>query len=107
MSLSIGVVNITYLEQPAQPMYRFMWELMADPDVGLGPDREDDDGYWDGGGGGENAFYEFYRDGLINRANGWATTQDLADTERSTLLDWIENLPYRGDSIMLHLSFKI
>lgn len=78
---------------------------MADPDVGLGADREDDDGYWDGGGGGGNAFYEFYRDGLLNRANGWATSQGITDTERATLLDWIENLPYRGDAIMLHLSF--
>ena len=105
MSLSIGVVNITYLDQPGQPMYRFMWDLMADPEVGLGADRDENDGWWDGGSSGENAFYEFTRDGMLNRASGWADAQTLSDRERSTLLDWVENLPYRDDTIMLHLSF--
>lgn len=105
MGLDIGVVSIDYLDRPGQPMYRFMWDLMANPELGLGDDRDDDDGHWDGGGTGESAFYEFTREGLLNRANGWATTQTLSDPERSTLLDWIENLPYRGDTIMLHLGF--
>ena len=105
MGLDIGVVNIEYLDQPGQPMYRFMWDLMANPEVGLGDDPDDDDVHWDGGGTGESAFYEFTREGLLHRANGWATAQTLSDPERSTLLDWIENLPYRGDNIMLHLGF--
>ena len=105
MSLSIGVVNITYLEQPGQPMYRFMWDLMADPALGLDDSLDDDDWHWDGGGNGGNAFYEFTRDGLLNRANGWATAQNISGGERSAMLEWIENLPYRGDNIMLHLGF--
>ena len=104
MGLDVGVVSIDYLDRPGQPMYRFMWELMANPDTGMG-DTAGDDEYWDGGGTGESAFYEFTRDGLVNRANGWAAAQNIGDTERSTLLDWIENLPYRGDTIMLHLGF--
>ena len=34
MGLDIGVVNIEYLERPAQPIYGFLQALMADPDVG-------------------------------------------------------------------------
>lgn len=108
MSLSIGVVNIQYLQQPAQPMYGFMWALMENPEVGLGddPDAEVDE-FWDGGGSGENAFYEFDHEGLVHRAEGWATEQNLDDNGRETLLNWVENLPYRSetDTIMLHLSF--
>ncbi len=104
MGLDIGVVNITYLERPGQPIYRFMWDMMADPGLGLDDDL-DDDFFWDGGGSGENAFYEFTRDGLLNRANGWATDQSLSSAGHETLINWIENLPYRGDTVMLHLSF--
>ena len=102
MSLSVGVVDINYLEQPNQPVYGFLQTLMENPDVGIGGDV-DDEGYWGDGWDG-NAFYEFYRDGLIDRADGWATEKALSSAERATLLNWIENLPYRGDSIMLHLS---
>ena len=106
MALSIGVVEITYLDQPGQPMYRFMQDLMGDPNVGLNPASQDDeDGYW-GDGWGSDSFFEFYREGLLNRARGWAGTEnlDIADTTR--LLDWVENLPYREDTgtITLHLS---
>ena len=105
MGLDIGVVSIDYLDTPGQPMYRFMGELMADPYVGLGDALDYDDWHWDGGGNGESAFYEFTRDGLINRANGWATAQNLSSAELETLVNWIGNLPYRGDTIMLHLGF--
>ena len=109
MGLDIGVVGISYLERPTQPMYGFMWALMADPEVGLGGGQDEDDGYWDGGGSGENAFYQFQRQGLVNRATGWAAgwaaEQNLSDVERRTLLNWIANLPYQGETIMLHLSF--
>ncbi len=107
MSLSIGVVNINYLEPPGPPVYRFMWALLENPAVGLGDDRSDEvDGYWDGGSG-ENAFCEFDREGLAARANGWATGQGLSAAERASLLDWVDALPYRVDTgaIMLHLSF--
>ena len=86
-------------------MYRFMWDLMADPEVGLGSTLGVGDAHWDGGGTGESTFYEFTREGLINRANGWAAGQILSDSERLTLLNWVEGLPYRGDTIMLHLGF--
>ena len=105
MGLDIGIVSIDYLDRPGQPMYRFMWDLMADPEVGLDDTPGDEDGYWDGGGNGESAFLEFTRGGLLNRASGLADVQNLNDRERSLLLNWIESLPYRGDAIMLHLGF--
>ena len=107
MSLSIGVVNIQYLQQPVQPMYGFMQALMENPEVGLGEDPDAEvDGFWDGGGNGGNSFYEFDHEGLAHRAEGWASEQNLSDAERENLLNWIENLPYRNDTdtIILHLS---
>lgn len=105
MGLDIGVVNINYLDRPGQPMYGFMWDLMANPEAGLGDAPGDGDWHWEGGGNGESSFYEFTHDGMLNRANGWAEDKNLAAAEREALVAWIENLPYRGDTIMLHLSF--
>ena len=103
MGLDVGVVTIEYLERPAQPMYGFLQDLMAEPDVGIDEDDEYE-GYW-GDGWGENAFYEFYRDGLTARANGWANEKNLSTTDRDALLEWINRLPYRGDAVMLHLGY--
>ena len=102
MSLSIGVVNIEYLPQPPQPMYRFMQDLMADPDVGTDMDMFDDEPPWEAGDG-ENIFYEFERGELLRRADGWAMQNNLDASDRAVLLKWIDGLPYRGDTIMLHL----
>jgi hypothetical protein len=108
MGLAIGVVNITYLDQPPQPMYRFMQDLMENPDVGLDADDNDsvspeDESHW-GDGWGTDSFYEFFREGLLRRAGGWARQQDINPDAMTTLLNWVENLPYRDDVIMLHLS---
>ncbi len=105
MGLSIGVVNIRYLERPEQPIYRFMQDLMEDPETGLANNAGEDDWFWDGGGSGENAFYQFTRQGLVNRAGGWANRQNLDAAQRQSLLNWIEALPYQGDAITLHLGF--
>ena len=102
MGLDVGVVKTTYLERPGQPIYGFLWDLMADPEVGLDDGQDEVDGFWDGGGA-ENAFYEFCLDGLINRANGWATEQNLSPAQRNTLLDWIENLPYRDEPAIVQV----
>ncbi|MYC33762.1 MAG: hypothetical protein F4X64_11375 [Chloroflexi bacterium] len=102
MGLSIGVVTIDYLPQPPQPMYKFMQDLMADPGVGTDMDLFDDAEPWEAGDG-ENVFYEFERDELLRRADGWAAKQHIDAADRATLLQWVDHLPYRGDFIMLHL----
>jgi hypothetical protein len=103
MSLSIGVVNIEYLPQPPQPMYGFMQDLMADPGVGTDMDLFDDTSPWEVGDEG-NVFYEFEQDELLRRADGWAAKQRLDAADRATLLQWVDNLPWRGDFITLHLN---
>ena len=103
MSLSIGVVNINYLPQPPQPMYRFMQDLMADPGVGTDMDLFASDSPWEAGDG-ENIFYEFERDQLLRRADGWAVKQRIDAADRAVLLQWVDDLPWRGDFITLHLN---
>lgn len=108
MSLSIGVVNIEYLNYPGELVYKFMFSLAEDPNVGLAGVGTAENDYWDGYGGFGNSFYEFQKGGLINRANGWANEQNLSDADRSYLIQGIEELPFREvfgmEIIMLHLS---
>ena len=102
MGLDIGVVTIEYLKRPGQPMYGFLQDLMVDPDTGTEFDPFDYEPGWGDGWEG-NAFCEFERDVLLRRADGWAVKKNLDATERATLLQWIDDLPYQGDTIMLHL----
>ena len=108
MSLSIGVVTIEYLDYPGDLVDSFMRSLMENPSVGLDDMDAVDDDFWDGHGGFGNAFYEFEKGGLINRANGWATERNLSSNDRDALIRRIENLPYDprygSQTIMLHLS---
>ena len=109
MGLDIGVVDgrIRYLERPKRPIYTFLWALMEDPLVGLSGDDLRGDFFWDGGGDGENALYQFSREALAKRANGWARQQRLSQTERVGLIKWLEDLPCNEETgvVTLHLSF--
>ena len=112
MGLDIGVVKIEYLERPGQPMYGFMQDLQLNPMAGLheccaDSDRRNDaddmnegesDEIWNDGG-----FCEFHRNGLVKRASGWAIRKNLSPLERTQLLDWVANLPWQNDFLMLHL----
>lgn len=103
MSLSIGVVNIEYLPQPPEPMYGFMKALMLDPNIGTDMDLWADVQPWDVGDG-ENEFYEIERDELLRRADGWAVKKSIDAADRARLLQWVDDLPWRDDFIMLHLN---
>ncbi len=109
MALSIGVVEggIRYLERPARPIYTFMWALMEDPLVGLSGNDLQDDFFWDGGGNGESALYQFDKDSLEKRAVGWASQQGLTSEERVNLINWLQDLPCDEETgvVTLHLSF--
>lgn len=102
MGLDVGVVSIEYLERPGQPMHGFLQDLMADPDTGRELDPFDYQYSWGDGWEG-NAFYEFERDVLLRRADSWAMQKRLDASDRAVLLQWVDGLPYRGDTIMLHL----
>ena len=102
MGLDVGVVSIQYLERPGQPMYRFLQDLMVNPKVGMSADEDDAESAWGGSWEG-NAFYEFHRDALTKRANGWADQNDVNEDARAMLINWLINLPGQSDHIMLHL----
>ena len=94
MGLDVGVVNITYLERPDEPIYEFLW-AMASGQLG-----EDWGGGWEG-----NALVEYHRESLTAKANQWADGEGLESQQRTQLLQWIEELPWRGNDIMLHLDW--
>lgn len=114
MGLSIGVSNVYYLPEPPQPIYDFMSDLRDRRSTGLheyyrdlddrnendplGDDHESDECWEDGG------FCEFRRIGLVRRASGWAIHQGLIEADKALLLDWIANLPWNDDHVMLHLA---
>ena len=115
MGLSIGVSSVYYLPEPPQPIYAFMSDLRDNHSTGLREyysdldSREDDDPlgdyesqdeHWEDG-----RFCELQRVGMIRRATGWAIVKNLSQSERTLLLDWIANLPWNDDYIMLHLGY--
>jgi len=61
MGVDEGVVNITYLDRPEEPIYNFLYAIV---EGGL-----DDD--WGGGWEG-NAFVEFMQESLVEKATSWA-----------------------------------
>ena len=103
MGLDIGVVNIEYLQRPEQPIYGFLLDLMGDPDVGTDMDLLDGGSPWEVGEGG-NVFYEFERGELMRRADGWAVKQQIDASDRTKLLQWVDNMPWRGGFITLYLN---
>jgi hypothetical protein len=94
MGLDVGVVRITYLERPKEPTYSFLQDLPAD---GM-------DEHWGGGWPG-NTIVEFEREQLTQEATDWAMRRNLGANERTGLQSWIDNLPWDGDTIMLHLNW--
>ena len=99
MSLSVGIVNIDYLEQPPKPVSDFLANLSIEPHSGLGNDAEDS---W-GGDWTENALFECTQDGLMARARNWCDTQDIEPGGRTALMAWIADLPWRDGRVMLHI----
>ena len=97
MGLSVGVVNIDYLEEPRPPVSDFLKDLVMNPHLGI----EGGD-YW-GGGWGENSFLEFQRSELTERASGWCAGKGIDTIGRTALLAWLSGLPWRDGNVMLHL----
>jgi hypothetical protein len=94
MGLDVGVVNITYLERPDEPIYDFLWAIAE------GGVDEDWGGGWLG-----NALVEYERESLIEKAAEWADGRGLEAQQRAQLFDWLEALPWHGDTVMLHLNW--
>lgn len=150
MSVSVGVIEVRYLDVPKFPVEPFVRELKLGPistygclrrefdpyDLGfqseselhaamrpgevnphyLGPadewgevyedddeDWHDFDFEWWGGNWDSNGMYEFPRDGLEQMGMVWAFKRRLSPADRAFLLDWIANLPFEDDVILLHI----
>ena len=97
MSLSVGVVSIEYLEQPAPPVRDFLVDLSPDPYTGL---NDDDEGaFWAEGG-----LFECESDGLMLRAVNWCDANQIQSGGRAALISWVAALPMRNGYVMLHIS---
>jgi hypothetical protein len=94
MGLDVGVVKITYLDRPAEPMYDFLLALAA------GELDEDWGGGWSG-----NAIVEFMKGSLVEQAKDWADSKGFSPEKQNELRQWVEELPWDGDNIVLHLNW--
>ena len=103
MSLDVGVVTIQYLDQPEEPVYAFLNDLLDEAAWGLDAE-EDDEFVWDASWAG-NGLVEFDQGYLDRRMTQWATDRNLGATEQAVLADWSSSLPWKDNGIiMLHLS---
>ena len=103
MGLDVGVVTIRYLDQPKEPVYEFLNELLNEAAWGL-DEPQDDEWVWEGAWAG-NGLVEFSRDYLERRTSEWADNHGLNASGRAVLADWMSALPWSDDdTIMLHLS---
>ena len=94
MGLDVGVVKISYLDRPENPIYDFLWSLAIDPD-------DQTWGYsWEG-----NAFYEFMRENLDDRVTEYVEEKALNHADSDKLMAWVESLHWDDDTIMLHLNW--
>jgi len=94
MGIDVGVVRISYLDRPRQPIYNFLWWLAEH----AGHDE------W-GGGWCDNAFLETDQTRLISKAELYARQQSMSQDQLGQLLSWVRELPWDGNVIMLHLNW--
>jgi hypothetical protein len=94
MGIDVGVVRISYLNRPAEPTYNFLWWLAG----------RAGHGEW-GGGWCENAFLETDRRRLLSKARAYARQQSMSQDDLAQLLSWVRELPWDGDTIMLHFNW--
>ena len=94
MGLDVGVVSINYLDRPSEAAYNFAWHLMH---TSLDADWSVSEGV--------NAFVEYTRDTMSSQMEKYLSSVKLAPYEKDAVRAWVKELPWRGDVIMLHLSF--
>lgn len=94
MGLDVGVVRIEYLDRPQGVGYEFLWQLAIDAD------KAD----WEVSSG-PNTFIELTREHMMNQAQKFVAAKKLGQNDREVIQKWINSLPWRGDTIMLHLGW--
>ena len=104
MGLSVGVVKITYLDEPSEQARGFLDDLKIQALEGLEePDEDDDDEWAWGGGWGRNGIVEFSRNYLGKRLAKWVDGRSVGPSEGDAVQAWIDGLPWENNLIMLHL----
>ena len=94
MGLDIGVVKIQYLDRPSDSVYDFLQYLTA----------EAVEAEWNVSGEG-NSFVELYYSTMVAKVAEFIKERNLHARDTDSLLGWIRNLPWDGNTIMLHLSW--
>ena len=96
MGADIGVVTIEYLERPDEPIYGFIQEIPSLLDC----DNRSWSGAWEG-----NFFLQTDRQRLLAASRYYASRRHLSTHEREELTEWVNELPWKGDIVMLHLDW--
>ena len=94
MGLDVGVVKVAHLERPVGVIYDFLWTLA----------EQFDEAVWGGGWEG-NAFIEITELNMLTRAIIYAAEHNLSQQDSDDVVAWIRQLPWNGDTIMLHLNY--
>ena len=94
MGLDVGVVKIDYLDRPDEPTYGFLRYLVIHVCAAE----------WGGGWEG-NAVLEATKRRMLALGRLYARQQDLSQYDRQKLTQWINELPWDSDAIMLHLNW--
>ncbi len=94
MRLGVGVVKINYLSRPSEPAYGFLQYLAINACAAE----------WGGGWEG-NAIFELTRRRMLALGRLYGKQDGLSQEERKRITEWINELPWDDDTIMLHLDW--
>ena len=94
MGLDIGVVRINYLRRPDGPAYEFARDLSFDPD----------EADWNGSSP-EHTFVEYSRETMLSVMDRYAAKNKLTQSDTAKIRAWMDELPWKDDTIMLHLGW--
>lgn len=97
MALDVGVVQIDYSQaHPSGAAYRYAWELMTYDEL--------DGDCWKVSSGGQ-VFIELGYEAMANHAMAYIESKSLTPSEAHQVMRWVRSLPWRGQTIMLHLGW--
>ena len=95
MALDVGAVTLNYSVSPrTEVVERYARELKEYDEVDCW--RVASDGH---------VFLELMYDTMANHAMGYIRAKSLTSPEAHQVMRWVRGLPWRGETIMLHLGW--
>ena len=94
MSMHVGSVNIDYLDYPGDAPTKFLWYVASNPSM---YDWE----IWSDG----NYIVEYTYERAIELSWEYVRSENIRANEAHQVFRWIRGLPWKGDVVMLHLSW--